>query len=98
MVANERTPGVPQISVKRVSLSSSMIRLRPKSAIITADSSAWVLKSRFSGLRSIKGGSDETDWNGRLDRVGRTAVDDACVVKVLDSLEDGANQICCVAR
>ena len=48
----ERTPGVPQISVKRWNFSSSITRLRPKSAIMISASSACVRKSKFSGLRS----------------------------------------------
>lgn len=48
------TPGVPQISVKTVSFSSSMTRLRPKSAIIMSASSAFERNKRFSGFRSTR--------------------------------------------
>ena len=46
------TPGVPQISVNNCSLSSSMIRDRPKSAIIISASSAFVRNNKFSGFKS----------------------------------------------
>lgn len=46
------TPGVPQISVSIWNFSSSITRLRPKSAIIMSASSALVRKMRFSGFRS----------------------------------------------
>lgn len=49
-----RTPGVPQISVSRWNRSSSITRLRPKSAIMISASSAGVRNSRFSGFKSGK--------------------------------------------
>ena len=49
---DQLTPGVPHISVRRVSFSSSIILLSPKSAIMISASSAEVRKSKFSGLRS----------------------------------------------
>lgn len=49
-----RTPGVPQISVSRWNRSSSITRLRPKSAIMISASSAGVRNNKFSGFRSNK--------------------------------------------
>ena len=45
-------PGVPHVVVRTWNASSSMIRLRPKSAINRSALSSGVLNSRFSGFRS----------------------------------------------
>lgn len=62
------TPGVPQISVNIFNFSSSMILLKPKSAIMMSASSCGVLNRRFSGFKSDKSINIDVWWtNGGVD-------------------------------
>jgi len=92
------TPGVPQTSVKSLNFSSSITRLKPKSAIIISASSAFDLKSKFSGLRSaeVPETSDE-DIIEYWIRIDHTAMNDPSIVDVLDGFEDRADEFCSVA-
>jgi hypothetical protein len=88
--AGARTPGVPQISVRALSLSSSMTLERPKSATMISASSSGVRKRRFSGFRS---GDVTNELHISTRCLGkRTTVNDATCVDVLDGLGNGADE------
>lgn len=88
-----RTPGVPQISVRSCSFSSSIMRLRPKSAIIMSASSFFVRNSKFSGFKSVMVDINERVFNNVSEKPRNTSVYNAALMNVLDSLEHGAHKV-----
>ena len=83
------TPGVPQTSVSKSNLGSSKILLKPKPVSMISASSCGVLNSRFSGVISdnfINTRVFVNKW-----KIGHTAVNDARIVNVLESIDDGIN-------
>lgn len=89
----KRTPGVPQISVSTLSLSSSMMRERPKSAIMMSASSAFVRNSKFSGFRSVH---SRQELSVRMTKL-LTPMDNPAFVDVLDGPHDSADEVGCIA-